>query len=204
MKLSELLDMLSGVSLNGGATGKPREISLEIKDSAGNSVMLGDRVRFEVSGTGDGIAGATLDIDLVCEDRGFLVPDRYCNIGDPERVVGKDENLYYAMFVVRWHGAGLSTTIPYNGPASVYARTPYEAAKKTFDELYRIFQPPRMSFEQCIVIDCWSSSTYVYRMKTETILSDKPEALMCYEHPEDSKSCVKGGKDAAGADERQN
>ena len=33
MKLIELLDMLNGVSKNGGATGKPREIHLGIRDS---------------------------------------------------------------------------------------------------------------------------------------------------------------------------
>lgn len=204
MKLTELIDMLSGVSKNGGATGKPREIHLGIRDSAGNRICLGTRVSFTVEGTGDGIAGATVDLDVVCEDRGFLVPDSCCDIGDPERMVGKDENSYLAMFVVRWHGAEHCTTIPFDGPVHVFAKNPNQAAQKVYDEFYKKFQPPRILFEQCIVIDCWNSSTYVYRMKTKTILSDRPETVMCYEFPEDSRCfMMEGVENAAGEDSRQ-
>ena len=74
MTTTELIELLKGLEY-GGATGEPRKISISVTDKEGCYYpVLDSRSRLIVDGTGDGIAGATLELSIKPMPRAESLP----------------------------------------------------------------------------------------------------------------------------------
>lgn len=74
MTTTELIELLKGLEF-GGATREPRQISISVTDKDGCYYpVLDSRSKLIVDGTGDGIAGATLDLSIEPMPRAESLP----------------------------------------------------------------------------------------------------------------------------------
>ncbi len=74
MTTTELIEILKRLEF-GGVTKKPRQVSISVTDKDGCYYpVLDSRSKLVVDGTGDGIAGATLELSINPMPRAELLP----------------------------------------------------------------------------------------------------------------------------------